>query len=207
MTSHSEAAFSRELHSLLNARAAVLKHSLWPKPGRRLSYNRRVVAKTLNHLQEIAETTALRSNSAQRMLCSYDNKRQWHINARKGWGPKAKKAAFRAWYGENVQVRNCVYVFWARHGKCLYVGRTLNHRASRPTNHFGKDWFREAKRIDVYKFDRKRDVPRFECLLTHKLQPWHQGMKPSEKKWSSKCPVCEAGKRVRREVKKFFRIR
>jgi hypothetical protein len=139
------------------------------------------------------------------MLEDYDYKRQWHSKKGKGFGRTKKKQSFKKWYDKNITTRNCVYAFWNK-SRCLYVGRTLNGKG-RPTAHFEKYWFGRATRVDVYGFDRRRDVPRFECLLTHKRSPSKSKMKPAKKKYYSPCPVCVGKKFIGDEVRGIFQLR
>lgn len=208
MAQRLETRFDEALARLLGLRTYAIKSEVWPRQGRPPLFQRRTVEVALSNLSDITEQALLRSDHRiSPLFKDFDSKHQWRNGPGKGRGYRAKRTSFKAWYAERVKVKNCVYVFWSRQNVCLYVGRTLNARGTRPTDHFRKEWFKQVKRIDVYKFERRRDVPRFECLLTHKLDPRHSGMTPSNKKYYSRCPICEQQKLVRRHVKRLFRFR
>lgn len=197
--------FDEELSTLFRARTHSLRDHFWPKVGKAPSLGRQQVSKSIRKLQGIAEAGALKSRPTREMLGAYDYKRQWHPKRGKGWGRPAKRTAFKDWYDKHITTKNCVYAFWNRK-KCLYIGRTLNGKG-RPTSHFDKHWFGKATRVDVYGFDRKRDVPRFECLLTHKHQPAYSRMRPASKKYYSQCVICAGDRLIRTEIKSLFRLR
>jgi hypothetical protein len=147
----------------------------------------------------------LGSRRMRRLLKSFDYRKQWHVTRSKGHGRAAKRRNFKQWYERKVTTRNCVYAFW--NGKrCLYVGRTLNGKG-RPTHHFDKHWFGAVSRVDIFAFDRKRDVPRFECLFTHRHVPSYSRIGPASKKYYLRCPICESKSSIRREIKALFRLR
>ena len=196
--------FDEELYKLFEARTFALKASVWPVPGRENKITRKKILKGIDRLGALAEQNLLRSRRIRKILREADYKKQWHLK-NKGHGRPAKRRSFKAWYDKNITTKNCVYAFW-KGKKCLYAGRTLNGKG-RPTHHFDKHWFGNTSRIDVYAFDRKRDVPRFECLLTHRAIPAYSRMKPSSKKFYSQCPICQAQKTIRKEVKSLFRLR
>jgi hypothetical protein len=197
--------FDRELTKLFRKRTHGLRAYMWPISGTAPTLARKNVSSAINRLRNIAEDDYLKSRYARRLLSEYDYKRQWHSKKGKGFGRAAKKRSFKRWYDKKITTKNCVYAFW--NGKyCLYVGRTLNGKG-RPTSHFDKHWFSKATRVDVYGFDRRRDVPRFECLLTHKRNPSYSIMKPSTKKYYSPCPVCDGKKFIGDEVRWIFRLR
>lgn len=197
--------FEAELTKLFRVRTHRLRSHFWPVVGSTPALGRQRVSKAISSLQAIAESSYLGSRPAKAILKNYDYKRQWHPKMGKGWGHSAKKNAFKNWYEKCVTTRNCVYAFW-HHKRCLYVGRTLNGKG-RPTSHFEKHWFGKATRLDVYGFERKRDVPRFECMLTHKFNPAYSRILPSSKKYYSRCPICDNNRLIRDEIKSLFRLR
>ena len=205
MASRSARAFDAEVLKLFMARTHGLRSTIWPTKGKAPVITRRRIRRTIDRLQHLAKDTLLHSKTAQKIFGSYDYKKQWHPKRGKGFNREEKRRSFKRWYDSHITTLNCVYVFW-RKGRCLYVGRTLGGKG-RPTNHFEKHWFGKATRVDVYGFDRKRDVPRFECMFTHYHYPLHSRIKAASKKYYSHCPVCDANREVRREVNKLFRLR
>ncbi len=196
--------FDQELSKLFHARAHQLKSYMWPTVGAAPQFTQERVRRTIERLQSLAAADYLRSKEAKRIL-TCEHKRQWHPKKGKGFGAWAKAKSFKAWYDRKIKTKNCVYAFW-NGSRCLYVGRTLNGKG-RPTSHFQKFWFPATTRIDIFGFDRKRDVPRFECMLTHRWQPVHSRVTPASKKYYAVCPICEGKKVIKKQVKRLFRLR
>jgi len=197
--------FENELYDLFDARTHELRDYMWPVPGSAPKLTRKKVKRAIERMGDIAQTDYLKSRGARKLLNDYDHKRQWHSKKGKGFGRPAKKRSFKRWYEKTITTKNCVYAFWNK-SRCLYVGRTLNGKG-RPTSHFEKHWFGKATRVDVYGFTRRRDVPRFECMLTHRQWPSYSRMKPSSKKYYSVCPICEGRKFIGDQVRWLFRLR
>jgi len=168
MPSRAAKQFESELQRLFRARTHELRNYMWPSSGMAPKLTTKRIKRTIIKLSNIAEADYLKSHDARNLLKSFDYKCQWHSKKGKGFGRIAKKRSFKDWYDKRITTKNCVYAIWNR-SRCLYVGRTLNGKG-RPTAHFEKHWFGKATRVDVFGFDRRRDVPRFECMMTHKHQ-------------------------------------
>jgi hypothetical protein len=196
--------FEDELLQLFHARTHQLKSYMWPTVGAAPQLTQKRVRKGIESLQSLAVADYLRSKDAKHILASYDHKRQWQPKRGKGFGARPKASNFKACY-DKINTKNCVYAFW-NGSRCLYVGRTLSGKG-RPTSHFQKFWFGASTRIDIFGFDRKRDVPRFECMLTHRWEPVHSRVTPASKKYYSVCPVCAGMEFVEDQVKWLFRLR
>lgn len=205
MASRTQKQFSDVLVGLLSVRTRALKASIWPIAGRPTKLTNRELSRSLSKLHELVVVALLRSRLIKNLLNDKDayTKKQWHIKRGKGRGYKAKIKSFKTWYGHHISHDNCVYEIWGN-SRSLYVGRTL-HGKNRPTDHFVKAWFAQATRIDVFGFQRRRDVPRFECLLTHRDKPAHAYNKPATHRYYSRCPICERLKMASAEVKAIFR--
>jgi|GEM_PF-534203 len=198
--------FKKELQRLLDARTYGLRKAVWPVRGAPPKLNKMTIESAIDNLCATAREELLLSPRVINLLAeSYDYKKQWHAKRGKGRSRPAKSTNFKSWYDRHISTQNYVYAFW--NGKeCLYVGRTTSGR-HRATNHFTKTWFSKASRIDIFAFDRKRDVPRYECLLTHKYNPKYSKIKPSKKKYYTRCPICVNSTAIRQEVKYIFRLR
>jgi len=197
--------FDDELFGLFQARTHALRASIWPSPGPGVHITKQKVRRAIKRLTSLSEAALLRSKHVRRLLKNFDYRKQWHVTKSKGHGRDAKRRNFKQWYERKITTRNCVYALW--NGKrCLYVGRTLNGKG-RPTHHFDRHWFGAVSRVDVFAFDRKRGVPRFECLFTHRHEPSYSTIRPASKKYYLRCPICENSKEIRREVKALFRLR
>jgi hypothetical protein len=197
--------FDAELTRLFDSRIHALRATVWASPGAAPKVTKKKIHRSIERLQNLAEAALLRSKRSKEILRGYDYKRQWHPKKGKGFGRPAKKRRFKEWYSQHITTENCVYVFW-RKSTCLYVGRTLNGMG-RPSSHFEKHWFGSATRIDIYAFDRKRDVPRFECMMTHRYHPSYSRIKPAAKKYYSRCPICDARRHIQAEIRSLFRLR
>lgn len=205
MSTRAQRQFENHLDWLFRIRTHSLRSFLWPTMGPPPRLSKKRLKRSIAKLQEIAVDSYLSSRLARKVYRSYDHKRQWHSKRNKGFGIRAKKKAFKSWYDQKVTTKNSVYVFWDKK-KCLYVGRTLNGKG-RPTSHFEKYWFRRTTRVDVFGFDRKRDVPKYECVLTHRWQPAYSRITPSRKRYYTHCPVCEGREEISDSVKSMFRLR
>jgi hypothetical protein len=175
-----------------------------PKQGKPPTFARGHVDKAVNNLNKLTEACLLRDHAVQRLADIYDEKRQWHVVRSKGWGVENKRKSFIEWYERNKIGRNCVYVFWAGK-KCRYVGRTMKGQ-NRPQTHFTKHWFIGVTRVDLYHSRVGRNVPKLECLATHRFRPRFSKIKPSSKRWYARCPICETQKTIAADVRSLFRL-
>jgi hypothetical protein len=205
MTTRAQKQFEDQLCRLFKIRTHQLRAYLWPTTGKAAHLTKTRLRRSIARLQEIATDAYLASREAKKVFKSFDHKRQWHSKRNKGFGVSAKKRAFKNWYERKITTKNSVYVFWDK-SKCLYVGRTLNGKG-RPTSHFEKYWFRRATRVDIFGFDRKRDVPKYECVLTHRWKPAYSRITPSRKRYYSPCPICVGRKHILMDTKSMFRFR
>ncbi len=198
--------FDETLDKLFADRTHWLKSLIRRRqPGAAPRFRRRRVEKSIDRLQGLATETLLSSNLLTPIDNFYDQKKQWHPKRGKGHGVIAKSRAFKKWYEEEIDHKNCVYVFW-NGNRCLYVGRTLNGKG-RPSSHFNKHWFSKAHRIDILGSSSKRKVPALECRLTHELEPSYSRIKPSRSKHFQRCQICEVEKHIRDEMKSIFALR
>jgi len=204
MSSRAAKQFEKELLKLFRARTHLLRSYMWPIAGSAPVISKERVTRSIQRLKNIAQADYLRSREARSILSDYAKKKQWHPKKGKGIGWLAKRNKFQNWYDSKITTKNCVYEFWGR-SQCLYVGRTLNGKG-RPTAHFEKHWFGKATRIDIYGFDRKRDVARFECMRTHQWDPTYPRIRPSKRRYSAHCPVCQGRKKIEVEVRRMFRF-
>jgi hypothetical protein len=195
--------FDRSLHKLFAART----HKLWalvrkPKPGKAPDFNKKKVEKSIERLRVLATKCLLRPHAIDGLNQLYDLKRQWHV---KGFGNDRKRKLFADWFGKTIPYQNCVYVFW-RNRQCRYIGRTLKGK-NRPESQFNKWWFPGVTRIDLYAARGKRNIPKLECLATHRFHPKFSKIRPAASKWAEKCPICETHKVIRTEVKSIFKLK
>ena len=131
-------------------------------------------------------------------------KRQWHVKI-KDRGVEAKKTAFKFWYKMNIHSHNCVYVFWSNR-KCQYVGRTLRGKG-RPSSSFDKYWFSSVTRVDIYSVATPTTVPKAECLAIDVFRPRRNRIAAARPRYSKRCPICAAEKKIRRELNAVFPLR
>ena len=205
MPARAQLEFDRRLNTLFVARTHWLRMQVRkPKQGKAPSFNKKKVESAILKLKMLADE-CLRRKQRVWMAESYQLKKQWQVRTSKGWGIQEKRESFITWFESNIPHPNCVYVFWAKR-RCRYVGRTLKG-TNRPQSHFQKYWFTGVTRIDIYVSSGRRDVPKLECLATHRFGPSHSRIRPAKKKWHSRCPVCVVHRAVRDEVKSIFRLK
>ena len=206
MAKHAALEFDRKLQKLFRDRTHWLRACLRrPTPGKAPSFNRKKVEAAIAKLLALATECQLRRHAVDGIHDLYDLRKQWHVTSQKGFGLEAKRKAFIAWFAATSPHKNCVYVFWAKR-KCRYIGRTLQGK-NRPQSHFLKWWFPAVTRVDIYASRGARDVPKLECLATHRFKPRFSKIKPAARKRYSKCPICETHRLIRKEVKSIFRLR
>ena len=197
--------YEKELGKLVKARTYQVRNIMRRARGASPNITRKTIRDSITKMRNFVEAELITKKQAREILRTYDHKKQWHPKRGKGWGLAAKKREFRRWYDKHISTKNCVYVFWQKR-KCLYVGRTMNGKG-RPSSHFEKHWFSKATRIDIFEFQRKREVPRFECLMTHAHSPIYSKIKPAKKKYYIECPVCASSSEVSDEIRELFRLR
>ncbi len=206
MARHAALDFDRRLLRLFKDRTHRLRAQVRkPTRGKAPSFNKTKVERVIKQLQELATKCQLHDHAIRGLRQLYDLKKQWHVTSKTGWGNERKRKAFVAWFEKHIPYDNCVYVFWEKR-RCRYVGRTLGGQ-NRPQSQFQKFWFPGVTRVDIYASGGAREIPKLECLATHRFRPTHSRMKPATRKWYSKCPICETRKLVRAEVKAIFRFR
>jgi len=195
--------FDKRLHKLFDDRTHWLRAQVRKsKPGPAPQFSKKKVKSSIKKLQTLATKCLLRSYAVDGLDELYNQKKQWHVT---GWGVDQKQRAFVRWFEKTIHYKNCVYVFWAKR-RCRYVGRTLKGK-NRPQGQFQKFWFPGVTRIDIYAARGRKDVPKLECLATHRFKPTRSKNKPAARKWTAKCPICEAHKAIQSEVKSIFRLR
>lgn len=198
-------AFDRKLAALFKDRTHWLRSQVRkPRPGKAPSFNKKKVERGIKKLQDLTTECLLHSHAVKGLGKLYDVKKQWRVTANKGWGVDGKRKAFVQWFEKHIPYENCVYAFW-RNRKCRYIGRTMGGK-NRPQSQFQKYWFRGVTRVDIYASRSSKDIPKLECLASHRFEPTYSKIKPAARKWSSKCPICETRKAVRDEVKAIFKL-
>ena len=201
-STQNRANFIEGLDELFKMRSQALVHRYFPQryarahfltPTLRAAYLDDMLTAVEDHVLHLPDVSAIFKSGS---------KRQWHV---RGWGWKNKRENFKNWSEANIHAENWVYAMW-KGQSCLYVGRTVKGR-NRPMNHFEKAWFQPTTRIDVYTFSAPREIPRFECLMQHKLEPTRTDNKPAKEGYALKCPVCEEQRYVRLQVQALFPLR
>jgi hypothetical protein len=205
MTKRAVLAFDHQLERLFDDRTHWLKAQVRkPGVGKAPTFGRSKVNKAIRQLKKQASLCLLPKYRGREFRKLYDNKKQWQVKS-KGWGLDRKRRSFDVWFERYIPHTNCVYLFWAGR-KCRYIGRTLKGKG-RPQSHFEKAWFGAVTRIDILSCKKARNVPKLECIATHRFDPTYSKIKPAAKKWAAKCPICETHKRIRNEVRSLFRLK
>jgi hypothetical protein len=201
----SERRFDEALTDLWTRHTSPLKRDIWKKNGRPAPLTPKKRDSIISEMEALVETELLKSDHVKELLDSWEHKKQWHHKIGKPHLLSERTKLFKKWYDEHITTKNCVYIFW-NESECLYVGRTING-SGRPTQHFTKDWCKKTTRIDIYGFERRTEVPRFECLKTHSCDPKHSEIKPSRHKYDKHCPICKDQKHISRTLKDILRFK
>jgi hypothetical protein len=209
MTKQTTIQFKKELYRLFDARVHWLVKSIGSKTvDKPPQFNRKKVSQAIARLQTIASKSLADVLAKKEFDEIVEKKKQWH-RKNKGWGIKQKRQNFDEWFARNISYQNCIYVFWnTKIGKriCLYVGKTEKGKG-RPQNHFEKYWFGSVTRIDVYSVSSASHVMKLECLAKHRFQPTKNKIKPPDRKWYKKCPVCDVHALIRSELRNIFSLK
>lgn len=195
--------FEKKLDQLFQNRTYSLRSRLGlKKRGSKPQMTREKINESIEELQNLA------SNILAKGLAKKEfEENAMHKKGRKviGWGWKKQKKLFEEWFQKNyANQREVIYVFWNKN-KCLYVGRTGNG-GCRPSSHFSEKWCR-ATRVDIYPSNSKSQLPKLECLAVHRFEPSENNYKPSDKKWTKKCPLCAVHKQIEGDLRKIFKIK
>lgn len=197
--------FLRELDRLYERRTRWLRSVVGDKrPGPLATFARKDVNEGIAHLQSIT-SDAFATKLAKQEFAEYaPTKRAWQV---KGHGYERKRELFDTWFEKKFgDHRNCVYVFWGKKRRCIYVGRTYGGK-NRPRSHFDKGWFGRVKRIDIYPVRLASQLPKLECLAIHRFWPKENKQRAAREKWTKKCPMCRIHRDIHREVRRIFRLR
>ena len=197
--------FEKKLDKLFRQRTRWFRTILGSrKQGKPPEFDRRKVNAAIKKLQSLA-LKALSSKYLRAELKQHARqKRSWHV---KGYGIDDKKNRFEKWFRKSIQAkRGCIYIFWGKHKKCIYIGRT-GSGGKRPSAHFQKYWFSKVTRITIFPISPRSQIPKLECIAIHRFQPIRNKYKASTKKWTKKCPLCKITRHIRRELRSIFRFR
>ena len=197
-------AFERKLDQLFLDRTFNLRSMLgFKKYGPKPQITRRKIDNAIGDLQNLA-SKILASGLAKEAFEKNTGPKSGRKIAGRGW--KQQKELFDRWFNEKFPNQDeLVYVFWNTN-KCIYVGRT-GKGGSRPSSHFNRKDIPKITRIDIYPAKSKIYTPKLECLAVHHFEPIANAYKPSEKKWTKKCPLCVIHKQIKAELRKIFRMK
>ncbi|HAH20593.1 MAG: hypothetical protein A2Y00_02005 [Omnitrophica WOR_2 bacterium GWF2_43_52] len=196
--------FERKLDQLFLDRTFNLRCMLGlKKRGPKPQITRKKINKAIEDLQGLA-SRILASGLAKKEFEENAGPKKGRKITGRGWKPQKEK--FDRWFNKEFPNQDeLVYVFWNK-DKCLYVGRTGNG-GSRPSSHFNRKDIPKITRIDIYPAKSKVYTPKLECLAVHHFEPRANAYKPSEKKWTKKCPLCAIHKQITAELRKIFRMK
>jgi hypothetical protein len=108
--------------------------------------------------------------------------------------------------GRHVSAKHFVYVIWGRDRRCLKVGRS-DTGLNRLYGQRDASYFRDSQRITLYFPVSAKRLPALECRLTHLFRPDLYRVKPAQRKYRTKCEVCQLQRRVKREVESMFPLK
>jgi hypothetical protein len=197
--------FEKALDDLFRQRTHWLRSELGlAKPGKPPKFGRKKVNDGINKLQTLASAALSHKLAKSEFEKHVIERKLWHI---KGHGSDDKKNQFKAWYKKTgISERGCVYTFWAKGKKPIYVGKTVSG-ASRPCAQFEKFWFSQVKGVTIYAVKSKGQIPKLECLAIHRFRPTHNKNRAATKKWTKACPLCEIHRSIERELRSIFKLK
>lgn len=197
--------FERELDKLFRQRTDRLRRELGTtKPGKSPEFRRKNVNSGIRKLQKIASSALARRVKKCEFSAHVGSPKNYQI---KGRGKDDKKKRFEKWFKFRFpRGKGIIYAFWGNQRRCLYVGRTGSH-GSRPSHHFGKEWFPSAKRIKIYPVKAGSHIPKLECLAIHCFEPKENKIKAAKKKWTKACPLCKTNRYIKKELRSLFRFK
>jgi len=195
--------FKDTLEGLFTRRTYWLRHVIGKRsPGAPPVFSKENVDGAIKKLQGIASAALATKLARTEFSRSIDKKKSWQV---KGYGRKAKKRIFKAWFDEHIPYRSCIYAFW-KGRKCVYVGRT-REGVGRPSSHFNIHWFNGITRIDIYALRGRRSLPALECLAIHRFQPKENENRAQKAKWTKRCPLCKVHRSIKAELTSIFATR
>ncbi|MDP3024495.1 MAG: hypothetical protein Q8O10_03070 [candidate division Zixibacteria bacterium] len=197
-------AFERKLNQLFLDRTYDLRSKLGLKKcGPKPHPKREKIDKAIQTLQDLA-SNILASGYAKKEFEENAGRKRGRKIVGRGW--KKQKELFEKWFQRDFANQDeLVYVFWNKN-KCLYVGRTGNG-GSRPSSHFNRKDMPKITRVDIYPAKSKVHTSKLECLAVHRFGPSVNKNKPSRKKWTKKCPLCDIHRQIEVDLRKIFRIK
>ena len=192
--------FKKELHSLFDLRTAWLMKILGAKKiGKPTKFNKDKVKKSIQIIQNYASKAFVNKISKYELDKSTKIIKNHKIQ---GHGIKQKKKDIKDWYDNTIHSANCVYMFFNKDNKCLYVGRSSSGK-HRPASHCEKFWFKYANRIKVVATIQS-ESSKIECMAIHRYLPRYNINTPSKSKWTKKCPICKIHKDIKNEIESIF---
>lgn len=93
-----------------------------------------------------------------------------------------------------------IYLFWKGH-RCVYIGRTLRYDISGGGGKWDLRNWREANRLQIYFINTIRNLPKAECLAKDIFDPYQNRIKPSQPRYTSKCPIHEDLRHIDHKLK------
>jgi hypothetical protein len=201
--------FLRELDHLYKRRTRWLRSAVGDKkPGPPPTFKRKNVDQSIKKLQNIASDVFAKKLAKKEFAEYAPSKRMWRV---KGHGCERQRKSFDQWFAKWFPQRSgkqqqCVYVFWGKRGKCIYVGRTYGGK-NRPRSHFDKRWFSEVKRVDIYPVRLASHLPKLECLAIHRFWPTKNKQRAAKEKWTKECPLCRIHQDIHNELHGIFRFK
>lgn len=191
--------FHRKLDKLWERRTDELRALIKPKIGMRLGFTRKLRNKTIGELLDIA-TEILVRKVAKRELYDLIVGRSLHrIRGRGLDGRGNDLVAFARRLRGPI-----IYAFW-RGKRCLYVGK--GQKPSRLAGYQRHAFQTKSDRVEVFSIRTKSQLPKAECLATHRFRPRHNRVKPARVRWGKRCPVCRRHDEIKHLLSALFPMR
>lgn len=202
---HKRARFLKLVSEMWQRRSSRLLAAVGKKrKGPRAQFGKKYRMFKIQAIQEIAaelEEPKLRSTIERKTS-------NWIVRFSKGLRNEQKWRVLRSRASRWPHGRHLVYIVWDSRGRCSKVGRSdvglKRLYAQRDTY-----YFRQARSISVYfpKARRRSSLLALECGLTHLFRPNLYRVKPSQRKYCEKCPICQVQKQIKQEIQRIFPLR
>lgn len=192
--------YKTELKSLFSKRTSWLDTLLGIKKiGKPPKLNKKTINKSIMKIQDLASKALVNKVSKE----EFENcAKQTKYRNIKGTNKYDRRKDIKDFYSLHFKSNRCVYLFFNKKGNCIYVGRTKKGK-DRPASHYNKDWFKSAKRINIISTS-KQNATKIECLAIHRYLPKENKNIASRHKWTSRCPICDIHKNIRKEMVSIF---
>lgn len=200
---HLRKRFAKKLDDLWRRRTAELRALVIPQgPGASPQFSKTVRQKHTDELLSMATDLLLGREGKKEFRRTYSERRLRQI----GGGSLEKRALRLSDWAKSQAFGPIVYAFW-KGKKCLYVGKGDSWKRLAGYAKGKSAYLLQATCVEVFCVKGKSHLPKAECLATHLFEPQDQKVKPANKKWGKKCPICRKRDHIRDDLQALFKMK